>query len=79
MPNEEERRLQLEKQLEKYPAVGLDPTEVAEVLNISRRYVDTLMDEGKLNYFVLDPDMKRKQKRVTKDTLIAYILKNTNQ
>lgn len=73
----EDQSALLEAQLDKYPAVGLTPDQVAEALGISRRYVDTLLDAGKLEYFVLDPEKTYKQKRVTKATLLAFIQKNT--
>jgi len=75
---QEDQLAMLEAQLEKYPAIGLDPDQVAEALGITRRYVDMLLDEGKIEYFVLDPEKKYKQKRVTKAALISYITKNTN-
>lgn len=73
----EERREALEQCFEKYPAVGLDPEQVAEALGVTRRYVDRLLDEGVIEYFVLDPTKTYKQKRVTKAALIAYIERNT--
>lgn len=73
----ETQREVLEQQLAKYPAVGLDPEQVAEALGISRRYVDKLLDDGTIEHFVLDPTKTYKQKRVTKAALIAFIEKNT--
>jgi len=73
----EDQLAMLEAQLEKYPAIGLDPNQVAEALGVSRRYVDMLLDEGKIEYFVLDTEKKLKQKRVTKAALIIYITNNT--
>ena len=71
------QRRALEAQLSKYEAIGLNPEQVAEVLGVTRRYVDTLLNEGKLEHFVLDPTKQLKQKRVTKQALISYIQKNT--
>lgn len=65
----------LERQLEKYPA-SLDPSQVAEALGISRKTADKLIDDGRIEYFVLDPEAARKQKRVTKAALIAFMLNN---
>lgn len=73
----EDKATHLKKQLDRYPEVGLNPDQVAEALGVGRRYVDMLLDENKIEYFVLDPSKKYKQKRVTKAALIAYILKNT--
>ena len=67
----------LEKQLEGYP-VALDPGQVAEVLGVSRRYVDQLLTAGKLQHFVLDETKQRKEKRVTKAALIAFMSNNQN-
>lgn len=64
---------QLNQELKKYP-VALDPSQVAEILGVSRRYVDQLLDDGKIAYFVLDETKKQKQKRVLKATLIAYVI-----
>jgi hypothetical protein len=64
---------QLEKQLDKYP-VALDPTQVGEILGVSRRYVDQLLDDGKIPYFVLDDTKQYKQKRVLRANLIAYMI-----
>jgi excisionase family DNA binding protein len=72
---EKERREALERQLKDYPE-ALDPTQVAEVLNCTRRYVDKLIDAGKLPAFALDPTKERQEKRVTKADLMAYMLKN---
>lgn len=66
-------KAQLEAQLEKYP-VALDPEQVAEVINCSRRYVDQLIDDGKLPYFVLDDTKTYKQKRVLKVNLMAFMI-----
>lgn len=63
----------LERQLKEYP-VALDPTQVAEILGISRRYVDQLLSDGKLDYFVIDETKKQQQKRVLKANLIAFII-----
>lgn len=63
----------LDTQLEKYP-VALDPIQVAEILGISRRYVDQLLADGKVGYFVIDETKKQQQKRVLKANLIAYII-----
>lgn len=76
MPTKEQRAL-LESCFEKYPAVGLNPEQVAEALGVTRRYVDQLLDDGKIEYFVLDPEKTYKQKRVTKSALIDYIISNT--
>jgi excisionase family DNA binding protein len=73
----EDQQKMLEQQLEKYPALGLDPDQVAEALGVTRRYVDKLLDDGHIKYFVLDPSRQHKQKRVTKAALIAYITNNT--
>ena len=63
----------LEKQLEKYDATALGPEQVAEVLGCTRRYVDKLIAEGKLEAFALDPSKQRKEWRVTKAALIAFM------
>lgn len=63
----------LERALEKYPP-ALDPEQVAEVLGVTRRYVDNLLREGKLDHFVLDPTKQRLEKRVNKAALIAFML-----
>lgn len=79
-PNTDQRvelQQQIEKQLEKYP-VALEPLHIAEILNVSRRYVDQLIDEGKLEHFVLDPTRQYKQKRVLKANLIAFMINQTN-
>lgn len=70
-----DRKNTLEKQLEGYP-VALDPDQVAEVLGITRRTVDKLLNEEKLPYFAIDPEAARQQKRVTKGDLIDYMINN---
>lgn len=68
----------LERELAGYP-VSLEPTEVAEILGVSRRYVDKLLDDGKLQHFVLDETKTQKQKRVLKAVLIAYMIQQQTQ
>lgn len=70
-----DRRDTLEKQLEAYP-VALDPDQVAEILGITRRTVDKLLNEGKLPYFAVNPEAARQLKRVTKADLIGYMINN---
>ena len=71
--NGEKMTKTLEDQLKDYP-VALDPSQVAEILGISRRYVDTLLDDGKMAYFIIDETKKQQQKRVLKAVLIAFIV-----
>ena len=71
--SENQRVALLEKQLEKYDATALGPEQVAEVLGCTRRYVDKLITEGKLEAFALDPSKTRKEWRVTKAALIAFM------
>lgn len=72
---QQERRVELEKFMAKYP-VALDPEQVAEILGITRRTVDKLLEEDRLKYFVVNPDSERKLKRITKADLVAYMLDN---
>jgi thymidylate synthase ThyX len=67
----------VEKQLKDYP-VALDPVQVAEILGVTRRYVDQLLDEGKIPYFPLNEDKQYQQKRVLKANLIAFMVRNQN-
>jgi excisionase family DNA binding protein len=69
------RRVELEKVMEGYP-VALDPDQVAAILGITRRTVDKLLDEGKIQHFVINPGSERKLKRVTKVDLVDYMLQN---
>ena len=62
----------LTAELKKYPTV-LDPEQVADILGISRRTVDNLIKSNVLKSFVLDPSKERKQYRVNKADLMAYI------
>lgn len=73
---EHEKRLQALEDQFKDQAQSLDLETVAQLLNVSRRYVDTLIDERKLQAYSLDITKQRQTKRVTKADLIAYILKN---
>ena len=73
---EHEKRLQALEDQFKDQAQSLDLETVAQLLNVSRRYVDTLIDERKLQAYSLDTTKQRQTKRVTKADLIAYILKN---
>jgi hypothetical protein len=74
----EEKVTMLERQLERYPA-SMDPSQVAESLGVSRKTVDKLLDEGRIECFILDPEADRKQKRVSKAVLIAFMLNNQLQ
>lgn len=71
----DQKAADIERLLEQYPA-SLDPSQVAEALGISRKTVDRLLESGRLDYFVLDPNAERKQKRVTKAALVAFMLNN---
>lgn len=71
----EDRQAEIERFMASYP-VALDPDQVAEILGITRRTVDKLLDENRLTYFVINPEAERKQKRVTKADLVAYMLDN---
>lgn len=71
----ENKRDELEKFMAAYP-VALDPDQVAEILGITRRTVDKLLDEHRIEHFVINPDAERKQKRVTKAVLVGYMLDN---
>lgn len=64
----------LYKSLEQYPA-SLDPSQVAEALGVSKRTVERLMDAGKIAYFVINEDAVLREKRVTKASLIDFMLK----
>lgn len=73
---QESKRLEdLENMLKEYPP-SLDPTQVAEVLNCTRKYVDKLINNHRIPAYTLDPSKERQEKRVTKADLIAYMLKN---
>lgn len=75
---EHEKAAVLENDLKGYPAV-LDPNQVADILGVSRKTVDGLIAAGVIEAFPLDPNKERKQYRVTKANLIAYITnKNSN-
>lgn len=67
----------LERELEKYPT-ALDPNQVAEVLGVSRKTVDKLLENGTLDCFTVDPTAERKQKRVTKATIIDFMMDTKN-
>jgi len=62
----------LEKDLSAYPAV-LTPDQVADILGVSRRTADEYIKAGIIEAFPLDPSKERKQYRVTKAALMAYI------
>lgn len=68
----------LERELERYP-VSLEPTEVAEILGVSRRTVDNLINDGVIASFVVDDSKVQKQKRVLKAVLIAYMIRQQSQ
>jgi excisionase family DNA binding protein len=72
-----ERLTALERDLMKYPAV-LTPDQVADILGVSRRTADDYIKAGVIESFVLDPSRERKQYRVTKAALMAYMT-NSNQ
>jgi hypothetical protein len=74
--NQAEVQAVLEKQLEKYEGLALDMDQVAEVLNVSRKTADKLKLE--LKAFPLDPTKERKDYRVTKANIIAYLLNKNN-
>lgn len=69
------KRAEIEKFITGYP-VSLDPDQVAEILGITRRTVDKLLDEQRIKYFVINPESERKLKRVTKADLVSYMLDN---
>lgn len=64
----------LENDLKQYGPT-LTPDDVAEVLKLSRRTVDDYIKAGIIEAFPLDPTKERKQYRVTKAALVAYINK----
>lgn len=74
-PDIETQTKKLEEDLANYPAT-LEPAQVGEILNVSRRYVDKMLTEGKLPYLVLDDTKLYKQKRVLKANLIAFMIQN---
>lgn len=63
----------LENDLKEYPAV-LDPDTVAEILGVSKKTINNMITAGRLVFFALDPTKERKQYRITKADLIAYML-----
>jgi excisionase family DNA binding protein len=71
MPNTERNNLILEG-LKQYPAV-LDPDQVADIIGVSRRTMDELIKGGTVKAFALDPTKYRKQYRINKADLIAYL------
>lgn len=74
---EAERTSILLKELQHLPTV-LDPDQVADVIGVSRRTVDDLIKAGVIHAFALDESKIRKQYRVNKADLIAYITTRTN-
>lgn len=63
--------------LKDYPTV-LDPDQVADIIGVSRRTVDDLIKNGVIKAFALDPAKQRKQYRVNKADLMAYITNKSN-
>jgi len=72
MPNTERTTI-LADGLKKYPPV-LYPDQVAEIIGVSRRTLDDLIKRGVIAAFTLDPTKERKQYRVNKADLIAYMM-----
>lgn len=70
-----EKRTALERQLFEYPP-SLSPSEVAEILGIARKTADKLIEQGKIDSFVLDKEAQRLRRRVTKSVLIDYMVGN---
>lgn len=76
MPNTDRVQI-LTAELKAYPAV-LDPNQVADIIGISRKTIDDLIKREVIKAFPLDPARERKQYRINKADLIAYLM-NTNQ
>lgn len=63
------------KALEDFPA-AMTPDQVAAALGISRRTVDRLLDENKIEFFSIGAEGNQRQaKRVSKAALIEYMSK----
>lgn len=67
------RKELLEKELENYPRT-LSRDQVAEILELSRRTVDGLVEKKLIPSFTLDPEATRKNIKINKSDLILYML-----
>jgi len=75
--SEQDKLKSLEKGLQNYPPV-LTPDQVADILGVSRRTVDDYIKADVIKAFPLDPSKARKQYRVTKAELMAYVTNKGN-
>lgn len=75
--SEKEQLKALGNDLQNYPAV-LTPDQVADILGVSRRTADDYIKAGVIDAFALDPNKDRKQYRVTKAALMAYLTSKDN-
>jgi len=71
----EEKRMELERMLDKYPPT-LDIENVASILDVCERTASDLMKDGTISSFVLDETAKRKSYRTTKVDIINYMLRS---
>lgn len=65
----------LSEELKEYPP-SLTKKQVAEILAISERKVDDLLEKKKIPSFPVDKDSDRKQLRVNKSDLILYMTRD---
>lgn len=68
----------LEEELKDYP-VALDRDHVAKILDISRRKVDGLVEDGTIPHFVVDETSQKKQVKINKSDLKIYMLGKTDK
>lgn len=68
------RKQLLEDELKDYPA-ALSRDEAAEIMGISRRKIDDLVERKVIPSFVVDPASQKKQVKINKSDLMAHMLK----
>lgn len=75
--SDQDRQALLYKSLEQFPP-ALNTDQVAQALGVQRRTAERLLEgeaeTARIKYFLLDDTKSRGQKRVTKATLVEFML-----